>query len=352
MGPATVDTIFGQIYVSAHDEELGIGSYHFVSETEAYISYENEKCKNYFPRLDNRGSPGVPGERMPSRMPFHGASWDPCSRTFHGTVSFSIDMGSYEQVRTVDGVEREEYLLVFSDDFEDIVDGHCRSWFPNASRWHRCERFGEDLRYTRWSQSETPQQPPQVELNAFDRAPQRGGAVGRGATAAATAAADAAAALLARDAQTLQRALVAGASPTTEVDSPELWRLMRWEPGAEWHAAPPRTPLLAAAILLQWPEGVHICVLQGASVNGVYAGPFRLAGGGVGGVPGGAGVPMLRLGLSARSQAQCLICRYVLDGAVDENVFKRLKRKEHEEMEFDTKDLFRRWVGPFVALKS
>jgi len=127
---------------------------------------------------------------------------------------------------------------------------------------------------------------------------------------------------------------------------------MCWEPyprpnSRDEEAQPWRVLLLAAAIMLQWPEGVQICVRSGSDVNDTYAGPIRGAGGQT--ITGDtAGVPMLRLALSAESAAQCLICRYILDGKVNARTFKMVKKKNQSEMEIDTKDLFSRWLGPFA----
>lgn len=341
-------TIFGQAYASINDKELGIGSYHFVDKSEAYISYENEQCTDVFPRLDNRDVPGVPGDRIPRRMYFRNASWDPQSRTFRGTVSFSRDMGDYEEVHTVDGVEKEEYELVFSDDFETIVNGCCRSWYPNASKSHRCEQFGVDLLYRRW-QYEGPAD--QIDRSRSSWQDCKAGE-GRQATEVRRPFdVNLVTALFTLDVRKMSNALEAGVSVECEVDSVELWKKMRWDPGKHWESAAPRTPVLVATIMFQWAAGVELCVRHGADVNRIYYGPFRLASGGIGGCPM-AGVPILRVALSARSQSQCLICRYVLDGGVNGKVFRSVKQKAQDEMEFDTKDLFGRWSGPFSRSKA
>eukprot|EP00930_Biecheleria_cincta_P025732 TRINITY_DN18266_c0_g1_i2.p1 TRINITY_DN18266_c0_g1~~TRINITY_DN18266_c0_g1_i2.p1 ORF type:complete len:149 (+),score=16.08 TRINITY_DN18266_c0_g1_i2:26-448(+) len=119
---------------------------------DAYISYENDGCHEVFPRLDTKGLPGIPGERLPRKMPFRQPSYDPLTRTFRGSVSFAVDQGKYEYVRTLDGVEVEEYELTFSSDFSAIIAGECRSFYPNASKPHKCQAFGGDdgADYVRW----------------------------------------------------------------------------------------------------------------------------------------------------------------------------------------------------------
>lgn len=345
-------TVFGQVYVSVGDTEIGIGSYHFVSEDEAYISYENDKCKRFFPRLDTRGRPDAGlGERLPRRMAFRDASYDPIKHTFKGTVSFSCDLGTYENVRTVDGVEQEEYEMVFSDDLEEIVGGQCGSFYPNASKSHRCDRFGIELRYVRWRQSEIAEAQLQNRCSMHETFMNINSLPSRIRDVDARTK-EAGAAVFAMDANRLRRAFEEGAPVEVEVDPVELWKRMRWDPGQAWRdASVPHASLLIASMLLEWPEGVELCVRQGADVNATYSGPFRLAAGGVGGrlpIEPGIGQPILRLALSSRSQSQCLICRYILDGLVDLKVFQRLKKKEQDEMEFDTKELFRHWMGSFL----
>ena len=309
------EPLAGRAYVRFRDGEPGLGSYHFASAGEAHISYESELCGEAFPRLDCRAQPAARGERLPQRLAFGGATYDAERRTFRGSVSFSLDAGSYEVVRTVDGVEREEHELVFSEDLEHIVEGRCLSFYPNASRPHRCDPLGAEFR--RW-------RPPGGAACLGADAAAEGGAAAAGVSAGSSSAQPdagpaAAAAVLGRDLAGLRRALAAGAAVDTAVAAEDLWRATRCDPGPERSGGPPpRAVLLTAAVLLQWPEGAALCVSHGADVNNPYAGPLRGRDGswvaGVPGVSGTAGVPLLRVALSARGPAQCLLCRHLLDG--------------------------------------
>lgn len=342
VGPAT--TIAGNIYVSQGDSELGLGSYHFLSEVEAYISYENERCAKVYPRLDQRARGSTSGERVSRKMPFRETSYDPRLRIFRGMVTFSRDMGTYEEVLTIDGIEREDYELVFAQDFDAIVDGVCKSYAPNASKPHRVDRFGTDICYLRWVQQEglaQQQQREETPCAAFQP------------VSALSARARLQESLLARDIRTLGAALEALEGSQADVaeggfgvDAAEVWKSMKWDPGLAWHAAPPlHTPALVAAILLAWPAGVELCVRRCADVNFVYTGPFRCSGAS-GALPPPQSNPVLHVALSVRGPAQCLICRHLLDGRVDFKVFQRVRKKCQDQMEVDTRALFDRWLGP------
>lgn len=96
--------------------------------------------------------------------------------------------------------------------------------------------------------------------------------------------------LLQRDALSLQRLLNNGMCADTCIDPSPLWTDIGWTPEGDSQRTP--TPLLVAAILLQWPEarksswavlghescsearqvlqGVRICVDRKANVNGTY----------------------------------------------------------------------------------
>ncbi|CAE8617119.1 unnamed protein product [Polarella glacialis] len=191
-------------------------------------------------------------------MPFKRASWNPVSRTFRATASFSRDMGKYEEVVTLDGVEVEEYELVFSEDFEAIVGGECCSFFPNASKPEKCQPFGGQAgsTYVRW-------QRPAVaarlwkDRSCSEEAPR---------ILELSAAARASLALLERNGRSFRLSLESGDSVQSTVDALQLWQRMRWDPGDAWRSQAQQltTPLLVAAVLLQWPEGVELCIRFGA----------------------------------------------------------------------------------------
>lgn len=154
---------------------------------------------------------------------------------------------------------------------------------------------------------------------------------------------DAADALMKRDVDKLRRIFESGIPVTSEVNPTELWHQMRWDPS--WSGEPPVTTLLVAAILLQWPQGVELCIRFGADVNSTYCGPFRCADGSVSKDVKGA--PILRVGLSARDHMQSLICGYILNGKVYSRTFQSVKKKAKGEMAPVTENIFRDWLGPF-----
>mmetsp|Transcript_63490 Transcript_63490/g.196510 ORF Transcript_63490/g.196510 Transcript_63490/m.196510 type:complete len:310 (+) Transcript_63490:40-969(+) len=160
----------------------------------------------------------------------------------------------------------------------------------------------------------------------------------------AFSAADAASFLLARDAKRLADALCDGVPADSVMEPAVLWRELRWEP--QWRGDSPRTPLLIAAILLQWAEGVEVCVRYGADVNGTYFGPFRQADGTLGSEA--AGAPILRVALSAQGPAQCTICQHVLGGKISRKTFLVVRKKAKAEMDFVTAGFFERFDGPFL----
>eukprot|EP00747_Dinoflagellata_sp_TGD_P185335 gnl/TRDRNA2_/TRDRNA2_41833_c0_seq1.p1 gnl/TRDRNA2_/TRDRNA2_41833_c0~~gnl/TRDRNA2_/TRDRNA2_41833_c0_seq1.p1 ORF type:complete len:367 (+),score=66.06 gnl/TRDRNA2_/TRDRNA2_41833_c0_seq1:42-1103(+) len=341
--PGPLTSIFGQVYANRSDKYLGVASYHFISETESYVSYEHQICHKIFPRLDDGSK--CPFPFLPPRVPFHGAKYDPATRTFRAYTTFSQDCGHYERVRTCDGVEKEVYELTFAEDFETIENGTLKSFFPNASKAHQIIRFGCDVHYVRWhslredeADEEDEQKPPVHNLPAHP-----------------PSASDTIDALLARDAQKLRKLLEAGAHVNSGVDAVALWQAARLDPGSTWQSQQPKpaASMLAAAILLRWPEGVELCVRHGADVNGMYEGPFPLRDppGSFGG-DSSAGVAMLRLGLSVRGASQCIVCRHLLDGKVAAKTFQSLKRRAKDEMEPDTAALFGHWSGPFAADQS
>ena len=160
----------------------------------------------------------------------------------------------------------------------------------------------------------------------------------------APTAAEACAAMWDRDAARFGDLLARGLPSDLEVETEELWRHVPWTPPPQ--SRPPRTTLLAAAILLHWPEGVQLCVHHGADVNGAYCGPFPCADGSV--ACEAEGTPLLRLALCARDQAQCLICAHLLQGGVRKRTFNVVKKKAMCEMEAVTARHFTNYTGPFA----
>mmetsp|Transcript_33302 Transcript_33302/g.102509 ORF Transcript_33302/g.102509 Transcript_33302/m.102509 type:complete len:295 (-) Transcript_33302:81-965(-) len=156
--------------------------------------------------------------------------------------------------------------------------------------------------------------------------------------------ADASAALLQRDHKRLADVLEDGVPVDSTVDPAELWQEMRWDP--RWTGELPRTPFLVAAMLLQWPEGVEVCVRYGADVNGTYTGPFRSSSGGTCSKADGA--PVLQVALSTRGPDQCIICQHLLRGKVARRTFQVVRKRAKEEMDFVTAGFFDKYQGPFL----
>ncbi|CAE8743944.1 unnamed protein product [Polarella glacialis] len=276
-------------------------------------------------------------------MPFKRASWNPVSRTFRATASFSRDMGKYEEVVTLDGVEVEEYELVFSEDFEAIVGGECCSFFPNASKPEKCQ-----------PQKCQPKRASLSEAKLAMAAAGRGSAAVEGSflqrrsaqdpgAVELSAAARASLALLERNGRSFRLSLESGDSVQSTAGVLGYSHCASWcheltlynsgsacvgilamRGGAKRSSRWLTTPLLVAAVLLQWPEGVELCIRFGADaawprlrVNLCYAGPFRAKGG---------------LALTAESRFQCLICRHILDAGVTPKAFQQLKKKAQQDV--------------------
>lgn len=121
-----VTTIFGQTYIQ--NDTSGVASFHFVSEAEAYISYESAGCVA-LPALDDGGRP-------PDRKPFENASYDERTRTFRGTVHWASASWL--------GDARWEYEMVFADDFMSVVGGQLKAFASGSTTPCRIQRFAED----------------------------------------------------------------------------------------------------------------------------------------------------------------------------------------------------------------
>jgi hypothetical protein len=78
------DTLWGNVFCKKL--RLGSASYHFLSPTSSYISYEHVASRD-LPPLDD-GSP------LPTRIPFHNMDWDPMLRVLKATIEFEHDFGT------------------------------------------------------------------------------------------------------------------------------------------------------------------------------------------------------------------------------------------------------------------
>eukprot|EP00927_Polykrikos_kofoidii_P062145 TRINITY_DN56960_c0_g1_i1.p1 TRINITY_DN56960_c0_g1~~TRINITY_DN56960_c0_g1_i1.p1 ORF type:complete len:304 (+),score=56.82 TRINITY_DN56960_c0_g1_i1:38-949(+) len=151
----------------------------------------------------------------------------------------------------------------------------------------------------------------------------------------------AAVATLERDTKQLSDAFSAGVCANMSLDTDALREHLRFPMSSDG-----KVPLLAACLLLEWPDGVELCVQHGADVNGIYVGNFHCADGSVMGSR--EAVPMLRLALSTRGPSQALVCRILLGGKIRAKTVQKVKRKCRAEMEIDTAYLLDNWVGPFL----
>lgn len=101
-------SIYGHTYVQLGT--VGYASYHFVSEDEAYISYEDERSKQFV--LDD-------GTHPPARKPFHDMSFDPKARVFRGTVTWAPPS-------TWNGNTEWQFEMIFDSEFVSIIGGKAK----------------------------------------------------------------------------------------------------------------------------------------------------------------------------------------------------------------------------------
>lgn len=127
------ETIVGETYVQ-EGHSLGLVSYHFVGETEAYVSYNPEVCQN-FPALDD-------GTLLPDVVQFEHVEYDAVRRIFRGLVHWSPV--------TWCGEDRHEYEMRFSEDFACIVSGRVNCFASDEKAPRRTLHFGKNLHYVRW----------------------------------------------------------------------------------------------------------------------------------------------------------------------------------------------------------
>jgi len=120
-------TIFGCVYVQApfyHRIAEGVGSFHFDSEDDCYISFHNATASRY---LD-----GIP---LPDRMQFCSCCYDEASRTF----TAAVHLDPPEQ-----GAVHCKYELVFAEDFSRIIKGTCQPSDEDGNelpKWHVADPF-------------------------------------------------------------------------------------------------------------------------------------------------------------------------------------------------------------------
>ena len=121
-------TIFGGIYIQWNME--GLASYHF-EEEESYISYS--AAPPYW-RLDD-GSP------PPVRKPFLNSSYNMDTRTFRGTIDWSLVNWH--------GNSKWVYRIVFSEDFMAIDSGEVVIYDSQGEETNEACVYGQQIFYER-----------------------------------------------------------------------------------------------------------------------------------------------------------------------------------------------------------
>eukprot|EP00928_Gymnodinium_smaydae_P086190 TRINITY_DN7007_c0_g1_i6.p1 TRINITY_DN7007_c0_g1~~TRINITY_DN7007_c0_g1_i6.p1 ORF type:complete len:275 (-),score=42.33 TRINITY_DN7007_c0_g1_i6:118-942(-) len=100
-----------------HDS-LGLASFHFLTEKEAYISYESSTCSTWC--LDD-------GSNLPARKYFQDTSFDVNTNTFRGVIDWAPT--------SFCGDSRWEYEMVFDPSLTEIIDGRILHFTPGATDW-------------------------------------------------------------------------------------------------------------------------------------------------------------------------------------------------------------------------
>lgn len=135
-------SIFEKVFVQS--DAFGMASFHFITDSEAFICYESDKCSLW--RCDDDRS-------LPHRKPFEHVSYDPTTRTFRAVVSWAPT--------SFCGDERWEYEMTFDRSFSSIVGGQVYHFTPgltDRTSPEQVHRFAAEasitvpsiLRYRRW----------------------------------------------------------------------------------------------------------------------------------------------------------------------------------------------------------
>eukprot|EP00928_Gymnodinium_smaydae_P023692 TRINITY_DN1944_c2_g1_i1.p1 TRINITY_DN1944_c2_g1~~TRINITY_DN1944_c2_g1_i1.p1 ORF type:complete len:269 (-),score=29.30 TRINITY_DN1944_c2_g1_i1:93-899(-) len=105
--------------VFVQSDSPGMASFHFVTDREAFISYESDICSAW--KLDD-------GSSLPPRKYFEDAHFDPKSRTFRGNIIWAPT--------SFCGDSRWEYEMGFDDSMSEIVTGRVLHYTPGATDWN------------------------------------------------------------------------------------------------------------------------------------------------------------------------------------------------------------------------
>jgi len=130
--------LWGQIFVQGEDQ-LGMASYHFVDESDAYVSYEAAP-EDW--RMDD-------GTKYEKRKPFSKSSYDAKTRTFRGEVHWAP--------KTARGAQVWRYEMIFDGGFTSISGGTISMLArPGDKTPIATKLFGRDIAYTRLEGERAP----------------------------------------------------------------------------------------------------------------------------------------------------------------------------------------------------
>jgi hypothetical protein len=125
-------TLWGNTFCQGF--KVGLASYHFQTNEEAFISYEHP-VSSQWPPLDD-GSP------IPGRMFFRNAAWDATERVFRGEICWQEDCGT-----TWQGFGKWKYQMRFDSSYTFIASGTVESIIGEDGDPREMSNFGDDLVY-------------------------------------------------------------------------------------------------------------------------------------------------------------------------------------------------------------
>ena len=126
------DTLWGNTFCQGL--KVGLASYHFVSASEAYISYEHPLCAQW-PPLDD-------GTPVPARVLFRNVVFDETEHVFRGTIEWERDHGVSWQ-----GCIRWIYEMKFDSEYTCILSGKVETISQGGVEPREMSSFGFDLVY-------------------------------------------------------------------------------------------------------------------------------------------------------------------------------------------------------------
>lgn len=126
------DSLWGNIFCQGF--KVGLASYHFQTNEEAYISYEHPDTSQW-PPLDD-GSP------VPPRVFFRNTTWDANERIFRGDICWKDDFNT-----TWQGFQKWKYKMTFDSKYSFIASGTVESIMGDDGEPREMSTFGDDLVY-------------------------------------------------------------------------------------------------------------------------------------------------------------------------------------------------------------